>query len=52
MSLLNIRNLSVDFQTSGGQFRAVDGVDVTVDQGDVLAIVGNPARANPCRCWP
>ncbi|MDV4167947.1 ABC transporter ATP-binding protein [Rhodovulum sp. FJ3] len=40
MSLLNIRNLSVDFQTSGGQFRAVDGVDVTVDQGDVLAIVG------------
>ncbi len=40
MSLLNIRNLSVDFQTSGGQFRAVDGVDVTVNQGDVLAIVG------------
>lgn len=40
MSLLEIRNLSVDFSTSGGQFRAVDGVDVTVDKGDILAIVG------------
>ena len=40
MSLLEIRNLSVDFSTSGGQFRAVDGVDVSVDKGDILAIVG------------
>ncbi len=40
MALLEIRNLSVDFSTSGGQFRAVDGVDLSVDGGDVLAIVG------------
>ncbi|WP_377509776.1 ABC transporter ATP-binding protein [Octadecabacter sp. R77987] len=40
MSLLEIRNLSVDFSTSGGQFRAVDGVDVSVDKSDILAIVG------------
>ncbi|MEZ5911022.1 MAG: ABC transporter ATP-binding protein [Paracoccaceae bacterium] len=40
MALLDIRNLSVDFATSSGQFRAVDGVDVTVDKGDILAIVG------------
>ena len=40
MSLLRIRNLSVDFATAGGAFRAVDGVDITVDEGDVLAIVG------------
>ena len=40
MSLLEIRNLSVDFASSSGSFRAVDGVDVTVDAGDVLAIVG------------
>ncbi|WP_313136766.1 ABC transporter ATP-binding protein [Paracoccus jeotgali] len=40
MALLEIRNLSVDFATSSGQFRAVDGVDVTVDQRDLLAIVG------------
>ncbi|WBU65390.1 ABC transporter ATP-binding protein [Paracoccus aerodenitrificans] len=40
MSLLEIRNLSVDFATHSGKFRAVDGVDVTVDEGDLLAIVG------------
>lgn len=40
MPLLEIRNLSVDFSTASGQFRAVDGVDVTVNKGDILAIVG------------
>jgi dipeptide transport system ATP-binding protein len=40
MALLEIRNLSVEFTTAAGPFRAVDGVDITVDQGDVLAIVG------------
>lgn len=40
MPLLEIRNLSVDFQTASGQFRAVDGVDVTVDKGEILSIVG------------
>ena len=40
MPLLEIRNLSVEFATSSGSFRAVDGVDVTVENGDILAIVG------------
>ncbi|MGB5557406.1 MAG: ABC transporter ATP-binding protein [Paracoccaceae bacterium] len=40
MPLLEIRNLSVDFATSSGQFRAVDGVDVAVDKQEILAIVG------------
>ena len=40
MSLLSIRNLSVDFQTAGGLFRAVDAVDLDVDSGEILAIVG------------
>jgi dipeptide transport system ATP-binding protein len=40
MSLLRIRNLSVDFATAGGSFRAVDGVDQDVDTGEILAIVG------------
>ncbi len=40
MSLLRIRNLSVDFATASGQFRAVDGVDQDVDTGEILAIVG------------
>ena len=40
MSLLEIRNLSVSFATRGGAFKAVDGVDLTVDQNDVVAVVG------------
>ncbi|WP_294612760.1 ABC transporter ATP-binding protein [uncultured Roseovarius sp.] len=40
MSLLRIRNLSVDFATASGKFRAVDGVDQDVDTGEILAIVG------------
>lgn len=31
MALLEIRNLSVEFQTHRGPFRAVDGLDVTLD---------------------
>ena len=38
--LLDIRNLSVDFRTRSGLFRAVDGVTVQVSANEVLAIVG------------
>jgi len=40
MASLEIRNLSVSFDTAKGAFRAVDGIDITVDNGEVLAIVG------------
>jgi dipeptide transport system ATP-binding protein len=40
MALLNIRNLTVRFATATGSFTAVDGIDVQVDRGEVLAIVG------------
>ncbi|MEE4014403.1 ABC transporter ATP-binding protein [Roseibium sp. FZY0029] len=40
MSLLEIRNLKVEFDTAKGPFKALDGVDYTVDAGEVLAIVG------------
>ncbi len=40
MALLEIRQLTVEFQTLHGMFKAVDAVDLTVDQGDVVAIVG------------
>ena len=40
MSLLEIRNLSVTFDTASGPFRAVDGVDVSVDAREILSIVG------------
>ena len=40
MPLLEIRNLTVEFDTASGPFRAVDSVDFEVDGGDVLAVVG------------
>ncbi|WP_293867815.1 ABC transporter ATP-binding protein [uncultured Alsobacter sp.] len=40
MALLEIRNLSVTFATRSGAFKAVDGVDLTVDQNEVVSIVG------------
>lgn len=40
MALLDIKNLTVSFETSTGPFKAVDGIDISVDKGEVLAIVG------------
>ncbi|HMX10537.1 MAG TPA: ABC transporter ATP-binding protein, partial [Burkholderiaceae bacterium] len=40
MSLLDVRNLTVRFATRRGAFTAVEGVDLAVDPGEVLAIVG------------
>jgi dipeptide transport system ATP-binding protein len=40
MPLLDIKNLTVSFDTSVGLFKAVDGIDVSVDAREVLAIVG------------
>jgi len=38
--LLDIRNLTVRFATRHGAFTAVDGIDISVDANEVLAIVG------------
>jgi ABC-type dipeptide/oligopeptide/nickel transport system ATPase component len=38
--LLDVRNLKTYFYTEDGVVRAVDGVDITVDPGEVLGIVG------------
>ena len=40
MALLEIENLVVEFDTATGPFRAVDGVSISVDKREVLAIVG------------
>lgn len=40
MALLEIRNLTVEFQTAGGLFRAVDSVDIVCERGEILSIVG------------
>ncbi|MCZ8158906.1 MAG: ABC transporter ATP-binding protein [Rhizobiaceae bacterium] len=40
MALLDIQNLTVQFETATGWFKAVDGVSLSVEPGEVLAIVG------------
>jgi dipeptide transport system ATP-binding protein len=40
MPLLELENLTVTFDTSSGPFKAVDGVSLTVDAGEILSIVG------------
>jgi dipeptide transport system ATP-binding protein len=40
MPLLDVRNLTVSFDTSSGLFMAVEGIDISVDSREVLAIVG------------
>jgi dipeptide transport system ATP-binding protein len=40
MALIEIRNLSVVFETARGPMRAVEGLDLNLDEGEVLGIVG------------
>src|SRR5271165_1246673 len=38
--LLEIRGLKTHFDTDDGVVRAVDGVDLTIDRGETLGVVG------------
>ena len=40
MSLLEIRNLETSFTTKRGILKAVDGVSLTIDQGQTVGVVG------------
>jgi len=40
MALLEIKNLSVEFKTARGPLKAVAGLDLTLDQGEVMGVVG------------
>ena len=40
MALLEIRNLTVSFATARGVFRAVDGMDMTLEGGEIVGVVG------------
>ncbi|HVO87215.1 MAG TPA: ABC transporter ATP-binding protein [Casimicrobiaceae bacterium] len=40
MALLEIEDLQVDFPTQSGVMHAVEGISVSLDEGDVLGIVG------------
>jgi len=39
-ALLEVKNLHTYFHTSDGLIRAVEGVDLTVGQGEALGVVG------------
>jgi peptide/nickel transport system ATP-binding protein len=39
-ALLEIRGLKTHFKTDGGMVRAVDGVDLTIERGETLSVVG------------
>ena len=38
--MLDIRDLRVHFRTDDGWLHAVDGVDVAVDRGETVSVVG------------
>lgn len=40
MSLLEVKNLRIAFSTDSGTVRAVSGVDFTIEEGDILDLVG------------
>src|SRR5213595_2196401 len=40
MPLLEVQNLSVEFGSEAAPFKAVDGVSLAVDAGEVVGIVG------------
>jgi peptide/nickel transport system ATP-binding protein len=40
MALLEIKGLKTHFATDDGVLRAVDGVDLTIDKGETLCVVG------------
>jgi hypothetical protein len=45
-SLLSIRDLSIDFHTDTGEFRAVDGLSFDVPRDERWRLSANPAPAS------
>lgn len=50
MPLLDIRNLTIDFRTLEGTLRAVYGVDLTVNEGEVVGLVGESGCGKSQTC--
>ena len=48
--VLSIENLSIDYQTSSGYFRAVDGVSLQINQDEVFGIVGESGSGKSTLC--
>lgn len=45
--ILEIENLHISFFTQAGEIPAVMDFSCTVEQGEAVGLVGNPAVANP-----
>ena len=46
-TILEVRGLRTAFHTEAGAWPAVDGVDLTVRRGEIVAWSASPARASP-----
>ena len=40
MALLDIRNLNIEIQTINGRIKIVDGVNLSLNEGEILGLVG------------
>ena len=38
--MIEIKNLSKDYSTDHGDFRAIENVDLTIEDGDIFGILG------------
>ena len=45
MSILDIKDLEIQFQTDDGCAKAVNGVNLSLEEGDTLGLVEKPAQA-------
>lgn len=48
--ILSIQNLNVDYQTSSGYFRAVNGVSLEINENEVFGIVGESGSGKSTLC--
>jgi peptide/nickel transport system ATP-binding protein len=50
MTLLSVEGLRVEFPTDEGSVEAVDGIDFTVDRGEVVCLVGETGSGKTAVC--